>query len=403
MIDLSAIEAARERLAPYLPVTPVIRDARLCETSGAEVWLKLESLQHTGSFKVRGATHRMLRLPEDERARGVVAASAGNHAQGVAFGARHLGVSALIVMPEPTPLVKIERTRALGAEVVLAGSVFDEAQEHAIEIAGREGRTLVPPFDHPDVIAGQGTVGLEIAEQVPDADDVLVGIGGGGLISGIGSALATAPTRVLGVQSEAAPAMKLSFDSGERSSHLVGPTLAEGLSVRLPGELTFSIVSSTVEAIRTVSEREIEEAIYELLDGSKLVVEGAGAAACAPLLAPDRRFAGRKVVVVISGGNIDPGVLARVVERSLVRRRRLIRLRVRLSDRPGALAGLLDAVAREGANVRRVEHDRNFAGADFWSASVDLTLETRDPEHGERLLASLEEGGYAGVERLAES
>ncbi len=403
MIDLDDIRAARERLAGILPPTPCVHHASLSECTGAEVWLKLENLQRTGSFKVRGALNRILTLEPEVRERGVIAASAGNHAQGVAFAAAHVGVPATIVMPERTPLVKIERTRALGAEVILQGAVFDEAQERAVEIAGDQGLTVVPPFDQGDVIAGQGTVGLEILDQVPEPDWIVVGIGGGGLIAGIATGVRAArpETRIRGVQSEAAPAMKRSFDAGTLAPEPVGPTIAEGLTVRQPGRHTFDIIRDTVEAIDLVSEGAIEAAIFHLLDSAKVVSEGAGAAPFAALVGGALgEVAGRTVVLVVSGGNIDPGVMARVIERSLVQQRRLIRLRVRLWDRPGALAGLLQAVAADGANVRRVDHDRSFAGSDFWEASVELVLETRDPDHGRRLIETLVADGYPSVEEL---
>ena len=403
-VALDDILAAKERLAGELPVTPCVRSEILSQQVGAEVFLKLETLQQTGSFKPRGALNRLLNLDAAGRRAGVVAASAGNHAQGVAFAAARIGVEARIVMPEPTPLVKITRTRALGAEVIRHGQTFDEAYEHAEEIARQHGHVFIPAFDDPWIIAGQGTVGLEILDQVPGVEAIVVPIGGGGLISGIATAVKARQeaVEILGVQTEAAPAMQQSFATGTPQSPPLGPTIAEGIAIKHPGTLTFPIIQRLVDDVALVSESEIETAVYELLADAKLLTEGAGAAGAAALLNHRwPRLEGRRVVVVLCGANIDLNLLEHIIQRALVRQHRLVRLRVSVADRPGALAALLRHIGRQEANVLHIEHDRFDPGNSLWRVEVELTLETRDREHIDALFAALLADGYEDAEELA--
>ena len=334
------------------------------------------------------------------RQRGVVCASAGNHAQAVAFAAARLGAPALIVMPETTPLVKVSATRQWGAEIVLHGTAFDEATERAQELQRERGLTYVHAFDDEQVIAGQGTVGLELLEQFPELDTVVVPIGGGGLISGIATAVRAArpQARIYGVQTEACPSMARSFRTGELVADKPSPSIAEGITVKTPGGITVELVRRLVDDVVLVSERGIEGAVYRLLETNKLLAEGAGAAALAALL--ERRLpdlAGRHVAVILSGGNIDLNILSRIVERALARHHRLTRLRLTIGDRPGSLAAALAIVARSGASVLHIEHNRFFTDASFWETEIELTLETRDSEQVAQLRDALREAGYTRI------
>lgn len=403
-VELEAIRAARERIAPLAVRTPCLRAARLSEVSGVEVFLKCENLQRTGSFKVRGAANRMHELSEEERESGVICASAGNHAQGVAFAAAGVGAPALIVMPELTPQVKIAQTERWGAEVLLHGATFDEAYARAREVEKERGLCFVHPFDDDTIIAGQGTVGLEILDAIEDLDAVVVPIGGGGLIAGIASAVKSMrpEVAVYGVQSEASPAMLRSLEAGELVAVDTSRSIAEGIAVKSPGERTFRIVEALVDDIVLVSETELESAVFRMLEAEKLVAEGAGAATYAALLEPRipglAGHDGARVVAVVSGGNIDLTMLGRLIERSLVRQHRLTRLRVYLQDRPGALAALLAIVGERGANVMRIHHNRFFTDSSFWETEVELTLETRDEDQVETLRRALAEAGYDRIE-----
>lgn len=403
MTSLRDIETARERLKGLITATPCLESAVLSELCGARLFLKLETLQRTGSFKPRGALNKILTLSAEERSRGVIAASAGNHAQGVAFAARTAGVEAHIVMPEATPLVKISNTEALGAEVELRGANLDESLQRARELATEQGYTFVHPFDDEAVIAGQGTVGLEILEQVEELDAIVCPIGGGGLISGVATAVkARAPeTRIYGIQSEAAPSMKRSYDAGEWLEAEVAATIAEGIALKRPGKLTQPIIQRLVDGIELVSEAEIEEAVYELLATAKILTEGAGCVGyCALRQGRLPQLAGKNIAVILCGANIDMNILDRIIERSLLRQHRLARLRITISDRPGGLARLLESVAEQEANVLHVHQNRVFTEASFWQVEVELILETRSREHIDRLLAALEAAGYARVEEL---
>ncbi|HYG70168.1 MAG TPA: threonine ammonia-lyase [Anaeromyxobacteraceae bacterium] len=396
MVSLEDVLAARERIRAHLLVSPCARSESLSAATGASAFLKLESLQRTGSYKERGALNKLLLLSEAERARGLVAASAGNHAQGVAFHAGRLGVKATIVMPETTPIVKVANTRAHGARIVLHGANYDEAYAEGRRLESAEGLLFVHPFDDPAVIAGQGTVGVEILEQVPDADVVVVPIGGGGLASGVAAAVkALRPSaRVVGVESEVLPSMIAALDAGHPVTVEAANTLADGIAVKRAGDLTFEHVRRLVDEIVTVSEEEIASAILHLLEKDKTVVEGAGAVAVAALLQRKvKGVAGRRVVAIVTGGNIDVNLVARVIERGLVKDGRLVRVVVALLDKPGQLAKVSAIIAHHRANVIEVHHTRAFASR-FGDTTLQLTLETRGPEHVEEILRALRERGY---------
>lgn len=402
MVSTQDILEARERIGALVSKTPCCRSVTFSELTGAEVFIKFENLQMTGSFKERGAANILQSLSPEQRKRGAVAASAGNHAQGVAYHAGRLGIPATIVMPEHTPLIKVSRTRNFGARVVLAGATFDEAYAEARRIQEEQGQVFVHPFDDPLVIAGQGTIGLEILEQVPDVEAAVVPIGGGGLISGVAVALKEARpgVRVIGVQAAAFPSMKASVDAGSATTVGGGHTIADGIAVKRPGELTLRHVQRYVDEIVTVTEEEIAYAILALLEKEKTVAEGAGAAALAALLnghAPG--LSGKKTVVVLSGGNIDVTLLSRIIERGLVKEGRLVRMIVTVADRPGGLAGLARVVADAGANVIEIHHDRAFGMAAMGETDVELTLETRGHDHIALLRDRLAAAGYRVFEK----
>lgn len=402
MVSTKDIVQARERIGQLVAKTPCSPSAFFDEVTGAKTFLKFENLQMTGSFKERGAANKLLSLTPEERARGAITASAGNHAQGVAYHAARLGIPATIVMPRHTPLIKVSRTRELGARVVLAGSNFDEAYAEACRIQEEEGQTFVHPFDDSAVIAGQGTIGLELLEQVPGLEAVIVPIGGGGLISGVAVALkeANPRIRVVGVQVASFASMKASVQAGETVTVDGGRTIADGIAVKRPGELTLRHVERFVDEIVTVNEEEIANAILLLLEKEKTVAEGAGAAALAALLhGRVDGLAGKKTAVILSGGNIDVTLLSRIIERGLVKEGRLVRMIVTVDDRPGGLAGLTRLVAEAGANVIEIHHDRNFGNAAMGETDVELTLETRGHEHITALRDRLEEHGYRIFEK----
>jgi threonine dehydratase len=403
MVDSQLIREARSRISSLVKKTPCLETMALSQRSGTHLHLKLETLQHTGSFKPRGALNKILQLDDGQKARGVVAASAGNHAQGVAFAARETGVQSLIVMPEATPLVKIANTEALGSRVELCGANLDESLERARELEAEHGYTFVHPFDDPAIIAGQGTVGLEILEQMPDVEAIVSPIGGGGLISGVATAIkALKPgVQVFGVQSESAPSMKRSYDAGQWQEAEVAATIAEGIALKRPGKITQPIIQTLVDGIELVSEAELESAVYELLEKGRTLTEGAGAAGyCALRQGRFRHLAGKKVVVILCGANIDMNVLDRIIERSLLQQHRLVRLRITISDRPGGLARLLDLVAEQKANILHIHQNRVFTEAAFWEVDAELILETRNREHIDQLLEALHEADYPHVEEI---
>ncbi|HUM16798.1 MAG TPA: threonine ammonia-lyase [Candidatus Nitrosotalea sp.] len=402
MIDVADVRAAWKRLAGTIAETPCPYSETLSALTGARVFVKLENLQMTGSFKERGAANLLLQLSPAERRQGVVAASAGNHGLAVAFHALRLGISAVIVMPEWAPLAKVTAARRHGAEVVLHGENFDEAYVRAREIEAARRLVFVHPFDDPRVIAGQGTIGLELVAQVPGLDAVLVPVGGGGLIGGVAVAVkAERPAAaVIGVQAQEVAAMTASLAAGERVTVPAATTIADGIAVRRVGELTFDLARRYVDRLVTVGEEEIANAILLLLEIEKTVVEGAGAVSLAALA--NRRVAleGKTVALVISGGNIDVNVISRVIVRGLVKDGRLVRLRVRLRDRPGSLARLTALVAEARANVLRIEHDRAFSRAPVGDTEVELTLETSGPEQIATIKRHLADAGYAVEEVL---
>jgi len=402
VIGLKDIEQARVRIGKVVVNTPCISSRTFSEELGVQACFKYETLQLTGSFKVRGAYNKISALPRSDAERGVITASAGNHAQGVAFSAARAGVPSTIVMPKTTPLIKIENTRRLGGRVVLAGEVFDEACEEARRLEAEQGLVFVHPFEDEQVMAGQGTLGLEILEQAPGVEVLVVPIGGGGLISGIATAVKEVrpSVRVYGVQTEAAPSMAESFRAGHLITSQAVRSVADGIAVKRPGERTFEHIRRYVDGVVTVSEGEIRSAVVRLLETGKTVTEGAAAATFAAVAAgriPDA--AGRHVVMLLSGANIDIALLAHLIDRSLAENHRLVRIRTNVPDRPGALAELLQVIGRHGGNVMRIQHDRVFMHAGFWEAQVDITLETRNEDHIEELCQSLGEHGYK-VDRL---
>lgn len=403
-ITLEDIQQAREKIRDSIVGTPCVRSGFFSEETGTNIWLKLDNLQRTSSFKERGALNRMLALSAAERARGVIAASAGNHAQGVAYHAARLGIGAKIVMPTTTPEIKQENTRKLGAEVVIHGRNYDEAMAHALELVESEGRVLIHPFDDPHVIAGQGTLGLELLEQCPEMDTVVVAIGGGGLIAGIAAAVkALRPdVRVVGVESAARDAAARSLAAGERVSlepaQMALETIADGIAVQRIGALTFPLIQEHVDEIVTVQEAEIADAIFTLLERQKVLVEGASASTLAAVRNPAvrKQVGGKNVVLLLSGGNIDLNLFWRIMERCMTHARRLAYLRVRVPDKPGKLAGL-SSLLGEGehrANILQLTQRHSVGNLWVTEAEVDLTLETRGPDHVEGIKRALEAAGY---------
>jgi threonine dehydratase len=364
--------------------------------AGARVFFKLDNLQMTGSFKERGALNKLLSLSLEERKNGVIAASAGNHGLAVAFHAQRLGIPATIVMPRFAPLIKVSWARRYGAEVILAGLDFDEALAEAQRLQQERGSLFIPAFDEPAVIAGQGTLGLELLEQAPELDAVVVPVGGGGLIGGIALALKQSgfSGRVIGVQAERVSGMRAALEAGHPVPLPSATTIADGIAVRRVGELTLPLVQRYVDAIVTASEAEIARAILLLLENEKIVVEGAAATPLAALLNRPLGLKGQTVVLVLSGGNIDVNVIARVIEKGLVQEGRLVRLSLIISDRPGALARVSTLVADQGANIQEIVHTRGFSRAEIGESEITLTLETYGPQHIAEVHAALRTAGY---------
>jgi threonine dehydratase len=393
MIDLQTIQQAAERLRGQVLLTPCVESRTLSQIVRAQVFLKFENLQFTASFKERGACNKLAQLSAAERARGVVAMSAGNHAQGVAYHAQRLGLRAVIVMPRFTPGVKVERTRGFGAEVVLHGDTLEQARAHAFELATAQNLSFVHPYDDDAIVAGQGTVGLEMLQAVPDLDVLVIAVGGGGLISGIATAAkALKPgIEVVGVQTVRFPAM---FNAIKGTHHPQGTsTIAEGIAVGTPGRITEAIIRARVDDLVLVDEGDIEQAVLMLLEIEKTVVEGAGAAGLAALLKYPERFRGRKVGLVLCGGNIDPLLLAAIIERGMVRAGRLARVKVGSRDVPGALALITTAVAEAGANIDEVHHQRAFSALSAQNVEIELVLQTRGHEHVREVLDHLRAAG----------
>jgi threonine dehydratase len=395
-VTLAAVRDAAAAIAGAIAHSPVVASPALAELAGTEIHLKLETLHRTGSFKERGALAKLLTLDASQRCAGVVAMSAGNHAQGVAYHARRLGIPATIVMPAGTPFIKIDRTEALGAAVVLKGDSLVAAREAADTIARERGLVLVHPYDDADVIAGQGTIGLEFLADRPDLDILVVPIGGGGLISGIAvAAKALKPDiEILGVQSTLYPSMYRLLRGADPGPPAAAVTLAEGIAVKEPGRLTRQIVKALVSEIRLVDEIMLEDAVETLLERQKLVVEGAGAAGVAAVLAAPERFRDRRVGIVITGGNIDSRLLASILMRGLVREGRLVRLRCELPDVPGALSRLSGVVGEHAGNIVEVHHQRLFHDTSVKRAELDVVVETQNRRHVEVLIAALVAAGF---------
>jgi threonine dehydratase len=394
-ISLADIEDAATRLAGHVLDTPCVESKTLGQIAGCQVFLKFENLQFTASFKERGALNKLAALvASGVPVKGVIAASAGNHAQGVAHHAERLGLRAVIVMPVTTPMVKVERTRGFGAEVVLHGETFDEAREQALRLADAEGLTFIHPFDDALVIAGQGTIGVEMLRAQPDLDTLVIAVGGGGLISGIATAVrALKPeVQIIGVQTSRFPAM---VNAIKGTAHAQGAsTIAEGIAVGQPGHITREIIGRLVDDLVLVDEGDIEQAIVMLLEIEKTLVEGAGAAGLAALLKEPERYAGRKVGLVLCGGNIDPLLLAAILERGMVRAGRLARIRVGARDTPGVLARITALVAEAGANIDEVHHQRAFSSLSAQSVEVELVVQTRNPAHVREVVARLQGAGF---------
>ncbi|WAI83066.1 MULTISPECIES: threonine ammonia-lyase [Achromobacter] len=399
MIDIVSIQTARDNLRGQVLKTPFTLSRTLSDIFGAEIWLKFENLQFTASFKERGSLNRMLTLSADERAKGVIAVSAGNHAQGVAYHAQRMGVPAVIVMPRFTPTVKVANTRRFGAEVVLAGDSFDDAKAHGYELAQARGLIMIHPYDDEAVISGQGTVALEMLEDQPQLDMLVIAIGGGGLMSGVATAAkALKPgIEIVGVQTERFPSMYAAVKGVAMPQGQY--TIAEGIAVKSPGALTQPIVAKLVDHIELVSESDIEHAIVVLLEIEKTVVEGAGAAGLAALLraqeAGSDRFKGKRIGLVLTGGNIDPLMLGELIERGMVRAGRLARIRVDLRDLPGALAHATKLIADAQANITEVHHQRAFTSLPVRNVEVDFVLQTRGPEHILEVIDVLNAAGFA--------
>ena len=393
-VALSDIEAAAARLAGQIVRTPTLHSQTLSALTGAHVWLKFENLQFTAAYKERGALNTLLQMSGDARAKGVIAASAGNHAQGLAYHASRLGIPATIVMPKSTPTVKVTQTEGHGATVILEGETFDAAYAHARQLEAERGLTFVHPFDHPHIIAGQGTVALEMLAEVPDLDMLVVPIGGGGLFSGMGTAARGLKPGIelVGVQAELYPSMYAALKQVDLPCE--GDTLAEGIAVKEPGILTRRFVEALADEIVLVAERHLEKAVSLLLQIEKTVVEGAGAAGLAALLAHPERFAGKSVGIVLCGGNIDTRLLANVLLRDLARSGRLARLRVRLQDRPGALFNVARIFHEQQVNIIEVYHQRVFTTLPAKGLITDIECETRDRPHLDRLVEALRAGGY---------
>ena len=396
-VTLQDIRRAQSAIAHLALRTPMLPARSLGQMAGCELFLKAENLQRAGSFKVRGAANKIAALTPDQKARGVIAASAGNHAQGVALAAANLDIPCTIVMPTGASLPKVEATRGYGATVLLQGDDFDQAQRHARRVMRENGMTFIPAFDDPAIVAGQGTIGLEMLEQVEDLDAVVVPAGGGGLISGIGLAIKeTAPgIRVIGVQAAAATAVVDSYKANRRVTVKGQPTVADGIAVGAPGKITLPLVSRYVDDMVVVEEEEITQAMMLLLERGKLLVEGAGAVGFAAVLGGKIEVAGKRVAVVLSGGNVDTHLIARVMEHGLAHAGRYLVLRIMLEDRPGRLNHLLNIVSGAEANVLDIGHLRHAPSVHLGQVEIQLTLETRNDAHAEEVRERLRNAGYA--------
>ena len=395
-VTLAAVRQARERIRGFIYESPSRASAELSVMTAQTVHLKLDNLQRTGAFKERGALNKILTLSDAEKQRGVITASAGNHAQAVAYHACARGLRAQIVMPLMTPLVKVAATKGFGAEVVLHGANYDEAYAYAVESCAEQGMTFLHPFDDAEVINGQGSIGLELLEQVPSLEAVVVPIGGGGLISGVACAIkeSNPRVRVVGVQTERLPSMLRAIEAGHPVTIPASATVADGIAVRRAGDQTLPLVQRYVDEIVTVDEEEIANAILVLLEKEKTLAEGAGAVAIASLLQHKTSLSGKKTAALVCGGNIDVSLLAKIIERGLAKDGRRMRLRIHLTDRPGALYQLTKIIADLRANIVETQYDRTYYGVNLGDTAIDLSLETRGPEHIAKILATLTEAEY---------
>ncbi|MGA8870154.1 MAG: threonine ammonia-lyase [Candidatus Acidiferrales bacterium] len=397
MVTLETIRAARDRIRDSVFLSPFMRSETFSKLTGNSIYLKLENLQMTGSYKERGALNKILLLTDDEKRRGVIAASAGNHAQAVAYHATKRGIAAQICMPLTTPIVKVTATREFGGEVILAGTNYDETCQEALRRCAEGGLTFIHPFDDEAVIAGQGTVGIEMLEQQPDIEVLVIPVGGGGLIGGIAcAAKEMKPTiQVVGVQTSKLPSMKAALEHGGPVTLPPRVTIAEGIAVRCAGSVTYPLVKKYVDEIVTVDDEEIANAILLLLEKEKTLAEGAGAVATAAVIQHKISARGKKVGVLVGGGNIDVSLLSRIIERGLVKDGRLIRLRIHLPDHPGALHRLSGVIAEHKANIVETQYNRAYYGVLLGDTVIDITMETRGPEHVAELSAALDAAGYA--------
>ncbi|MDK2744610.1 MAG: threonine ammonia-lyase [Nitrospira sp.] len=396
MVTLQSIEAAACRIRHSIYESPLVHSKTLSRLTGNSIYLKLENLQMTGSFKERGALNRILTMTEDERRVGVIAASAGNHGQGVAYHATQHHIPAQIWMPRSTPLIKLSATRSYGAEVVLHGNSYDEACEAAVEASIERKATFIHPFDDVAVIAGQGTIGIELLAQNPALDVIVVPVGGGGLIGGVACAVKSrsAQIEIIGVQTARLPSMRAALEGEEPVGVPAQSTLADGIAVRRAGTRTLPLVKKYVDGIVTVDEDDIAAAILLLLEGEKTVAEGAGAIALAAVLQGKMGHRGKNIAVLVSGGNVDVNLLARIIEQGMVRDGRRLRLRVLLPDYPGALEGLASMIAKTGANIVETSYNRAHYGVSLNEAAIDITMETRGRDHAAELLAALQGSDY---------
>ena len=399
LLEISEVFKAQEVLKNVAIETPITGPTSL--TDNCELYLKAENLQMTGSFKLRGAYYKISQLKEEEKKRGVIACSAGNHAQGVALGATRNGIKSLICLPTLAPISKVEATKNFGAQVCMVDGVYDDAYQKALELRDKEGYTFIHPFNDPLVIAGQGTIGVEILRQLPDVEAVVVPVGGGGLISGVAFAIKTLrpDVKIYGVQAEGAPSMKESIERGERIALDKVTTIADGISVKEPGELTFQICRDYVDEIVTVNDDEIAATILALMEKQKMVAEGAGAVGVAAVMFNKLPVEGKKVVCILSGGNIDVNLLNRAITRGLVKSGREVSLTIDLSDRPGALSGVCKIIAERGANVLQVVHERISSSTNINSCIIHVELETRNNEHIAEIKKSLTDSGYTIIEK----
>ncbi|QOV90162.1 threonine ammonia-lyase [Humisphaera borealis] len=394
-VTLADIQAARTRLGDDIYHSPCPYSLSLSRLTGAEIYCKLDHLQHTGSFKERGARNKLLLLTPEEKERGVICASAGNHALGLSYHGQLLGVKVTVVMPKWAPLVKVSNCRANEAEIILHGESYDQAKKHALELSASTGKTYIPGFDDPAIIAGAGTMGLEILEDVPDVDAVIIPVGGGGLVAGAGLAIkAIKPSvRVIAVETENAPTFKASLDAGRVVRIDTRPTLADGLAIAEIGKLPFEIARKVIDELVMVDEEQVARAILRLMEHEKLVVEGAGAVPLAAVMRRPHGLEGKKVVLCLCGGNIDVTVIGRIIERGMAADGRLCRIVASIDDRPGGLVRLLNVIAAAGASVKEVEHDRHFGPADIAKVTVRVVMETRDAQHVAEVHEAIRQAG----------